>query len=149
MIMKRLIILTLLAVLSSVAVYARSNLYIDSFFENEIISQSGVSMISYHDWKIGGHKLKEYRSVTISGNKQLSERLRIAVTKDGANSVSKETSYKEGELYFGFYYLGGAEKRQRYILYLNRRPAGEEKSTLIYLEGDVDTRFVRDMLKLK
>lgn len=147
--MKRLIILTLLAVLSSIAGYARGNLNIDSFFENEIITQSGVSMISYHDWKICGHKLKEYKSVTISGNKLLADRLRIAVTKDGANAVSKESSYKDGELYFGFYYLGGSEKRQRYILYLNRRPASEEKSTLIYLEGDVDTRFVRDMLKLK
>lgn len=147
--MNRLIILTLLTVFVSTAGYARGKLNIDSFFDNETISQNGVSMISYHDWKIGGHTLKEYRSVTINGNKALADRLRAAVAKDGANAESKETSYKEGQLYFGFYSLGGVGGNRRYLLYLNRRPAGEEKSTLIFLEGDVDTRFVRDMLKLK
>lgn len=147
--MKKLIIITLLAVLTSVAGYARSKLNIDTFFDNETISQNGVTMISYHDWQISGHKLKEYKSVTISGNKTLADRLLAAVKKDGANAESKETSYKGGNLYFGFYSMGGTGNHRRYLLYLNRRPAGEEKSTLIYIEGDVDTGFIRNLLKLK
>lgn len=147
--MKKLIIIAILTLLTSFSGFARGNLNIDTFFCKETISQPGVSLISYNDWQIKGHKVKEYKSVTIAGNKALANRLRNAVTKDGANAESKQTSYKDGELYFGFYSLGGSGKNRKYILYLNRRPAGEEKSTLIYLEGDVDTGLVREMLKLK
>ena len=147
--MKKLFIITLLAIIGTVAAMAQKNLDIGPFFEKEMISQKGVSMISYFDWEIEGHTVKAYKSITIADNKALADKVRTAVGRDGAKAEIKETSFKDGQLYFGFYSLGGKRDSQQYVLYLNRRPIGEEKTTLIYIEGDVDSRFVRNMLKLK
>lgn len=141
--------MVILILITSLSSFAREKLNIDPYFEKESISSPGVSVIKYQDMEIDGHRLKEYRSITVTGNKVLADRLRAAVSKDGVNAEAKETSYKAGELYFGFYSLGGKAESKRYILYLNRRPLGEEKSTLIFMEGDVDMKFVRKILKLK
>ncbi|MDE6279320.1 MAG: hypothetical protein K2M05_05045, partial [Paramuribaculum sp.] len=60
---------------------------------------------------------------------------------------TKEVSYKNGQLYFGFYAMGGSENRKRYLFYLNRRAIGKRKSTLIYIEGNLSESEVKALIE--
>ena len=126
---------------------AQDGLNVAQFFSDRYAEQSNVTLVnmSYDKNKQGG--LKIYKSISVSDNPSLADKIKRAVTKDGVNAVSKEVSYREGDLYFGFYSMGGKKASRRYLLYLNRRPKGIEKTTLIYIEGELDERAVKSMIK--
>lgn len=127
--------------------YAQNGLNIAPFFSPEYTARPEVTMLSLKGDKLHERNLTCYRSISVEGNPAVADKITAAVLKDGADARSKEVSYKKGELYFGFYFLGGSDWHRRYILYLNRRPAGKEKVTLIFIEGNVGENTVKNMIR--
>ena len=56
-------------------------------------------------------------------------------------------SYRGGDLYFGLYSMGGKGAGRRYLIFLNRRPAGQEKTILVYIEGNISEETVKKLIK--
>lgn len=133
----------------TVPAMSQSGLNVESFFSKEMSKDKSITLVSYEDNGIGNKELVKYKSVTIDGNQSLSDLLMESVMKDAANAKAKEISYKKGELYFGFYSMGGKGKHRRYLLFLNRRPVGKEKTTLIYIEGDMNETDVKELMNTK
>lgn len=141
--MKRFLFL-LAAIMAGTLLSVAEPLNIDRFFGPEYASNPKVQMVDMNGG--GPDKVKIYRSLSVSGDRDLADRIAAAVAKDGSRARAKEVSYKEGTLYYGFYSMGGPQRQRRYILYLNRRPAGKEKTTLIYIEGDLGEAEIKKLI---
>lgn len=126
---------------------AQAGLNVAPFFTESYASNPDVTMVSYSGEDLEAKGISKYKSIAVADNKALSDKIYKAVAKDGSLARSKEVVYKEGILYFGFYSMGGKGRHRKYLLYLNRRPTGKEKTTLIYIEGDLDAETVKKMLK--
>lgn len=124
-------------------------LNVSPLFKEKFAKNASVTMVSVSgeqsDWK----GLTVYKSVSVSGNAEKAEEIARCVRKDGAKAEFKETSYKDGKLYFGFYGLGGEGPHRKYLFYLDLRPKGKEKTTLIYIEGDWTPDQVKTMITKK
>lgn len=124
-------------------------LNVSTFFKEEFAKNPAVTMVSVSgeqtDWK----GLSVYKSVSVSGNAEMADAIARGVKKDGAKSEFKETSFKDGKLYFGFYGLGGEGPNRKYLFYLDLRPKGKDKTTLIYIEGDWSAEQVKKMITKK
>lgn len=130
----------------SLTVSAQDGYAVAPFFGERYSSNSNVSMVSLSGSQIKMKGLTKYKSMSVTGDAALSDKIAAAVGKDGSRAKSKEVSYKGGKLYFGFYLLKGGPNK-RYLLFLDRRPLGKDKTTLIYLEGTLDPEEVKEMLK--
>lgn len=116
----------------------------ENFAKNPAVTMVSMSG-SQSDWK----GLTSYRSVSISGDDENADAMASAVRKDGAKAEFKETTFKDGHLYFGFYGLGGEGRHRRYLFFLDLRPKGKSKTTLILIEGDWTPEQVKEMLTKK
>lgn len=141
--MERKIILTLILVVSALGLSAQTGLNINQFFSEPYPSNPAVTIISMQMENKG---VSKYRSISVSDEPQIADKIAASVRKDGAASIEKEQTFRKGQLYFGFYTLPKRKGLNRYILYLNRRPAGSEKTTLIYIEGVLDEKDVKKMI---
>ncbi len=125
------------------------NLSVSPFFKEDFGKNAGVTMVSFSgnqtDWK----GLTVYKSVSVSGDNEKADAIARGVKKDGAKADFKETSYRDGKLYFGFYGLGGDGRHRKYLFYLDLRPKGKEKTTLVYIEGDWSAEEVKAMITKK
>lgn len=146
-VMKRILIIMLLVIAGVMRSYAQGGLNVAPFFTESYVSSPSVTMVSYSGDELESKGISKYKSIAVADNKTLADKIAKAVAKDGSLAKSKEVVYKEGTLYFGFYSMGGKGKHRKYLLYLNRRPAGKEKTTLIYIEGNIDAETVKKMLK--
>lgn len=124
---------------------AGGNLNIDKFFSSRYSSNPKVTVIDVSNHS-HTEKIRTYRSISVAGDPALADKIAEAVAKDGSHAASKEVSYKDGILYYGFFSMGGTGENRRYILYLNRRPTGKEKTTLVYIEADMDEAAVKKMI---
>ncbi len=119
------------------------------FFKEDFAQNPAVTMVAFSgeqtDWK----GLSVYKSVSVTGDPENADAMARAVKKDGAKADFKETSYREGKLYFGFYGLGGEGCHRRYLFYLDSRSKGKDKVTLIYIEGDWSADEVKKMITKK
>lgn len=127
---------------------AQEGLHVAPYLSDDFSGGPNVTIV-----KISGERLKDlgmrkYKSISESGDPDLGANLLRCVTKDGSTAVSKEVSYKKGQLYYGFYFLGGKNYRRKYLLYLNLRAVGKQKSTLIFIEGDLSENEVKDMINM-
>ena len=124
-------------------------LNVSPLFKEDFAKNASVTMVSVSgeqaDWK----GLTVYKSVSVSGNAEKADEIAGRVRKDGAKAEFKETSYKDGKLYFGFYSLGGYGQYRKYLFYLDLRPKGKEKTTLVYIEGDWTPDQVKAMITKK
>ncbi len=145
--MKRITLTLILMILGSASILAQRGLNIYPFFTSEYTSNPKVTVVSLSGKQLEDRGLEKYKSISITDDTALADKLSQAVIKDGCKAVEKDVSYRGGQLYFGFYSLGGSGINRRYMLYLNRRPAGKEKSTLIYIEGNLDSASVKAMIK--
>lgn len=130
-----------------VATEARAdNLNIAPFLKEDFARNPAVTMVSMSgrqsDWK----GLTSYRSVSVTSDDQQADAMARAVRKDGAKAEFKETTFKDGRLYFGFYWLGGKGRHRRYLFFLDLRPKGKSKTTLIYIEADLTPEQVKQMV---
>ena len=125
------------------------HLSIAPFLEEDFAKNPAVTMVSVSgkqsDWK----GLSSYRSVSVSGDDAKADAIARAVGKDGARAEFKETSFKDGRLCFGFYGLGGEGYHRKYLFFLDLRPKGKSKTTLIYIEGDWTPDQVKAMITKK
>lgn len=144
--MKRIIIL-LICVCTGCLLTMADNLNIDTFFSKKYASNPKVTIIDYSNSKTAGGNFHIYRSISVADDRELADKIAAAVARDGSKAKAKEVSYKEGVLYYGFFSMGGQSPRRRYILYLNRRPAGKEKTTLVYIEADLDENAIKRLIK--
>ncbi|MDE6379226.1 MAG: hypothetical protein K2L11_02040 [Muribaculaceae bacterium] len=149
----RLILIIALAVMfvsGQVSVSSRAEgLSVDSFFKEDFAKNPNVTMVSISgeqsDWK----GLTMYRSVSLSGDPVKADAIARSVRKDGAKADFKETSFKDGKLYFGFYGLGGEGKHRKYLFFLDLRQKGKDKTTLVFIEGDWTPDEVKTMITKK
>lgn len=122
-------------------------LNIAPFLKEDFARNPAVTMVSMSgkqsDWK----GLTSYRSVSISGDDTQADAMARAVRKDGVKAEFKETTFKDGRLYFGFYGLGGEGRHRRYLFFLDMRPKGKSKTTLIDIEADLTPEQVKQMIK--
>ncbi|MDE5813758.1 MAG: hypothetical protein K2H72_05675 [Muribaculaceae bacterium] len=149
----RLILIIALAVmivsgLTSVGIRAES-LNVDSFFKEDFAKNPAVTMVSVSGRSSGWKGLSAYRSVSVAGDGEVADAIARAVRKDGVNAEFKETSFKDGRLSFGFYGLGGEGSHRRYLFFLDLRPKGKDKTTLIYIEGDWTPEQVKSIITKK
>ena len=126
---------------------AQDGLNVAPFFSDTYAASPNVTIVAMTGDQLKWEGLRKYKSISVSDDVALADKIRQAVSKDGALAKSKEVSYSDGQLYFGFYSMGGKKIQRRYLLYLNRRPKGKEKTTLIYIEGDLDEKTVKSLIK--
>ncbi len=146
----RLMTLAVVLVFSLAGSLAHSEkLNVAQFFKEDFAKNQAVTMISFSgaqtDWK----GLAQYKSVSVSGDSEKADAIARGVRKDGAKAEFKETSFKDGKLYFGFYGIGGEGKNRKYLFYLDMRPKGKDKTTLIYIEGNWSPDEVKKMITKK
>ena len=125
------------------------SLNVAPFLKEEFAANPEVTMVSMSGRQAKWDGLTLYKSVSISGDSAKADAMAKAVRKDGVKAGFKETSYKDGKLYFGFYGLGGEESNRKYLFYLDMRPKGVDKTTLIYIEGDWSAEEVKRMITKK
>lgn len=145
----RLLSVTVMVFLVAFSVKAGDGLNVAPFLNEDYASRPNVTMVSISGSQKKWPGLSNYKSFSVTDDNALSDKLAAAVTKDGVKAISKETSYKEGKLYFGFYFLGGEGKHRRYLFFLDSRPKGIDKTTLIYIQGDWDSEQVKKKIAKK
>lgn len=146
----RIIAFAVMLISGLISVSSRAeSLSVDPFFTEDFAKNPAVTMVSVSgrqsDWK----GLSAYRSVSVAADGEKADAMARAVRKDGVKAEFKETSFKDGHLYFGFYGLGGEGPHRRYLFFLDLRLKGKEKTTLIYIEGDWTPEQVKSMITKK
>ena len=116
------------------------------FLKEDFAKNPAVTMVSMSGRQSEWKGLTSYRSVSISGDDTQADAMALAVRKDGAKAEFKETTFKDGRLYFGFYGLGGEGKHRNYLFFLDLRPKGKAKPTLIHIEDDMTPEQVKQMV---
>ncbi len=124
-------------------------LNVSPFFKEDFAKNPPVTMVSFSGEQTGWKGLSAYTRVSVAGNAEMADDIARSVKKDGAKAEFKETSFKDGKLYFGFYGLGGEGKHRKYLFYLDLRPKGKDKTTLVYIEGDWSPEQVKTMITKK
>lgn len=142
----RRMIMIIAILISTAGAWAQTGLNVEQFFDEKYAGDRNVTLVNVSGAQVKGEGLSKYKSISETGEDALAEKIRRAVMKDGVNAKSKEVTYKEGRLYFGFYSLGGTRKHRQYLLYLDRRAVGKNKSTLVFIEGDLDEKQVKSMI---
>ena len=123
--MRRIVLCMVVGVATVFAAMAQEGLNVAEFFSDAYTGNPKVTLVSMSYDKVEKNGMRKYRSISVE---------------------SKEVSYREGQLYFGFYSMGGKRSARRYLLYLNRRPKGKEKTTLIFIEGNLSDAEVKRMI---
>jgi hypothetical protein len=144
--MRERIIIIVVVIATSLTTMAQENLNINRFFGEEYVSNPKVTFVEVTGKKLQGTGLTKYKSISVADDVALADKIKGAVVSDGRKARSKEVSYKEGQLYFGFYSMGGEGSGRSYIFYLNRRPVGKEKTTLIFIQGNLSEQQVKDLI---
>lgn len=94
-------------------------------------------------------RLTKYHSLTLTDLPEETGELERRVIHDGAKATSRESTYKGGHLYYGFYVLPASNGKSRYLFYLNRHLKGGNKAAIIYLEGNATPDEIKKMLQRK
>ncbi len=139
----------ILAISLASSIASGEKLNVSPFFNEDFAKNPSVTMVSFSgkqtDWK----GLTAYKSVSVSGDNEKADAIAKGVKKDGVKADFKETTYKEGMLYFGFYGLGGEGRNRKYLFFLDMRPKGKDKTTLVYIEGNWSADEVKEMITKK
>ncbi len=146
--MKRLISLSIIAIVAVFTAAAQTGLGINELFDGRFrsIPSSQETIIKKGD-ALEAYNLDLYHSLTIRGVASVADEIEPVVTRDGAKATDREVSYRDGKLYYGFYTLPAHKGIRRYIIYLNQHPAGGDKIILLYLQGDASPATVKKLLK--
>lgn len=145
--MKKLFIILAIICLSVTGLSAQNGLNVAPYLSGDFTHNPGVTYVSLSGKQLSASGLSVYKSISETADDGLASGILNAVIKDGASAQSKEVSYKNGQLYFGFYSMGGSGKKKRYLFYLNRRAIGKRKSTLIYIEGNLSESEVKALIE--
>lgn len=148
--LNRIMVFTILIIsgLASQTIRAE-DLNIAPFLKEGFAKNPAVTMVSMSGNKTEWKGLTSYRSVSVAGDDDIADAMARAVRKDGTKAEFKETTFRDGHLYFGFYGLGGDGRHRKYIFFLDLRPKAKPKTTLVYIEGDWTPEEVKKMITKK
>lgn len=138
----------MIVVLIPTCAMGQESLNVSSFFSEAYAGRPEVTMVTLSGGVISGHRIEEFKSISVTGDSILSGQIRRAVGKDGAKAIDKAASYRNGQLYFGFYNLGGKGKSRQYLFYLDRHATDVDKVTLIYIRGDCSAEEVKRIIEI-
>jgi hypothetical protein len=144
--MKRAIFLILMLV-SITSVSAQKGLNINQLFDGRYKDNSHATETIIAGNQLNTFLLDKYHALSITNDADAAKDIEPLVVKDGANAVSKEVSFSNGHLYYGFYQLKARYDYNRYIFYLNQTLKGGNKIIVMYLEGAASTEKIKQMLK--
>lgn len=135
----------------AVASSAQEQLQIAEFFSQEFMQRSGTSGVTLSNKKLDKYGIRLYRSVSVTDDMEMSQKMEKAVKHDGKQASQREVIFREGRLHFGFYALppqSGGKGLNRYMIYLDQNEEGKNKTTIIYLEGKAEPDKVQKFLNL-
>ena len=151
--MKRIRILFLIYVLVSLPIFAQKGLHVNEFLDGPYRNSPNAVEIVVTGAMANKMKLNVFHSLTISNEKNVVDNVERLVIKDGVTAVDKETEYRGGKLYYGFYRLkpdDGAKGMNKYLFYLNQMLASKnptEKITIIYMESRESANYIKSLIR--
>lgn len=146
--MRHLMMICIL-LMSAIGTKAQVGLNINSLFDRRYRDNPAASVTVIRGEMLRNYDLSSYLAITLNGMPEEAEEIERLVAKDGSNALSREVSYKQGHIYYGFYRLRNYNGIKRYLFYLNQNLHKGNKIMLIYLEGNAETETVKKMLKKK
>lgn len=147
--MKRMIFIFILTLVAAGAAQAQHGLAIASLFGGRYKHSPHATEIVVTGPKAERINLDVYRSLSVTDRALVPPVVR-AVTSDGSKAVSKEVEYRQGRLYYGYYVLSPRNGNNRFIFYLDQSLARKQPAnvvTLIYMEGDVSSAYIKKLIK--
>lgn len=146
--LKRSLMLLMVAWLSMVTTYAQSDLQISKAFE-QYGHRKGATLVELTNEALGDYGFSLFKSLTISNNTQAAEFVRQCLAKDEAGARKVKQVVVSGVA--TSIYLQLPKKGQLYRLILfNETRKTEQKVTLIYIESETDSEeILKFILKKK
>ena len=147
--MKRITIIILTCLLTTMAAMAQPGLNINRLFDGRYKKAAGATEIIVTGVQAREIGLTLYHSVSVTDKTQ-AEIIENLVVKDGAKAVDKEVEYRNGQLYYGFYTLPKLKRINRYIFFLNQnlaRKSPKNNVTLIYMEGVASPDEIKKLIR--
>lgn len=147
--MNRFLTMLTLILVASLSAIAQQKLAIMPLLDNATSTNPSaeIASVEVSGKQLKPHNLSIYKSLSVSGDAALAEKMERAVMHDGTSAESREVSLRDGRLYFGFYTMPPAGNENRYIFYLNATLAGGSKTTIIYMQGKAGEASIRKMIK--
>ncbi len=147
--MKRITIIILTCLLTTIAAMAQTGLNINRLFDGRYKKASGATEIIVTGVQAREIGLTVYHSLSVTDKNQ-AELVEGLVVKDGAKAVDKEVEYRNGQLYYGFYTMPKQKHSNRYIFFLNQnlaRKSPKNVVTLIYMEGFANQDEIKKLIR--
>lgn len=144
--MKHLIII-FIAMIASLTAAAQTGLNVDALFDGRYRDNKSAVETIIKGEQLRKYDLSTYHSLTLADMPEAAAEIEQLVEKDGARAISREVSYRQGHLYYGFYQLPPYKGLSRHLFYLNQNLNKGNKIMLIYLDGIATTEFVKKLLK--
>ena len=147
--MKRITIIILTCLLTTMATMAQTGLNINRLFDGRYKKAAGATEIIVTGVQAREIGLTVYHSLSVTDKNQ-AELVEGLVVKDGAHAVDKEVEYRNGQLYYGFYTMKKGKRDNRYIFYLNQNLARKSPKnivTLIYMEGFASQEEIKKLIR--
>lgn len=147
--MKRVTIIILASLLSTMAAMAQKGLNINRLFDGRYKKAVGATEIIVTGSQASEIGLTVYHSVSVTDKAQ-AEIIEHLVVKDGSQAIDKEVEYRNGQLYYGFYTMQTRKHNNRYIFFLNQnlaRKSPKNVVTLIYMEGEASAEKIKKLIR--
>lgn len=147
--MKRIIFIFILTLMAAGAAQAQRGLAIASLFGGRYKHSPHATEIVVTGPKAENINLEVYRSLSLT-DRALVPPVVKAVMSDGSKAVSKEVEYRLGRLYYGYYVLPPRGGNNRYIFYLDQSLSRKQPAnvvTLIYMEGEASSAYIKKLIK--
>lgn len=126
--------------------FAQKQLAINKIFE-KYGKQKGSTMVVLSDDMIKSYHLDFYKSITLPFDKKRSEEIQQSLETDKKQAKKIKEVISNGIIYSGYYQLPTEDKlKNRYILF---KISDNATATLIYMEGDIESEQVVNMLFMK
>lgn len=139
---RKCIALFVMCVITS-ATFAQKQLAINQIFE-KYGKQKGSTMVVLSDDMIKTYHLDFYKSITLPIDKKRSEEIQQSLESDKEKARKIKEVISNGIIHSGYYQLSTEDKQKNhYILY---KLLSNATATLIYMEGDIDSEEIINML---
>lgn len=147
--MQRLIFTVILILTSAVAATAQKGLAIDALFDGRYRKiQSATETTVKGDRLDQNYGITLYRSISITNDEKEAQKIEPLLFEDAKKAIDSEVLYSKETLRYAIFRLPD-EYYKRYIMYLNREKDGENKIVLIYIEGNVKMKKLKQIFKIK
>ena len=147
--MKRITIIILTCLLTTMAAMAQKGMNINRLFDGRYKKAPGATEIIVTGSQAREIGLSIYHSVSVTDKTQ-AEIIENLVVKDGVQAIDKEVEYRNGQLYYGFYTMSKQKSSNRYIFFLNQNLARKSPKsivTLIYMEGSASANKIKKLIR--